>query len=226
MKIRTFLKLFLIIFLASSFSTVNDSKSPSLKKVVKKLKSEPGLYGEIVTSYGSIYVKFEEKYAPLTVANFIGLAEGKIKNTARDSGVPYFDSTIFHRVINNFMIQGGDPTGTGMGGPGYRFKNEVSPELRHDTAGILSMANAGPNTNGSQFFITHRPTPHLDGAYNIFGRVIKGQEVVDSIGRVKVVVRNNHRPVEDVYLLKVNIYRHGKEYESYDPYTEFHRLNK
>lgn len=224
MKVRTLIVLCITIFLTSSFTQEVDGRGSSLKKVIKKMKAEPGLYGELKTSEGSIYVRFEHEYAPLTVANFIGLAEGRIKNIAKDSGEAYFDSTIFHRVINNFMIQGGDPMGTGMGGPGYKFKNEVHPKLKHDTSGILSMANAGPNTNGSQFFITHKATPWLDGSYNIFGKVIKGQEVVDSIGKVKVDARNNHRPYETVYLLEVNIYRHGKEFKNYDPYTEFHRL--
>ena len=124
----------------------------------------------IHTSKGDIEIEMFADQTPLTVANFVNLAERG-----------YYDGVTFHRVIANFMIQGGDPTGTGRGGPGYRFEDEFHPELKHDRAGILSMANAGPNTNGSQFFITHGPTPHLDGKHSVFGRVRSGQDVVDKI---------------------------------------------
>ena len=140
-----------------------------------------GLYAKINTTKGSIMVKLEFVKTPLTVANFVGLAEGKIKNTAKPEGQPYYDGITFHRVIKNFMIQGGDPTGTGAGGPGYKFKDEFRPDLKHDRAGTLSMANAGPGTNGSQFFITHLPTPHLNGAHTVFGYVVEGQGTVDLI---------------------------------------------
>lgn len=114
--------------------------------------------------------------APMTVANFVNLAQRG-----------YYDGLKFHRVIGNFMVQGGDPTGTGMGGPGYNFGDEFSPSLMHDSAGVLSMANAGPGTNGSQFFITHAPTPHLDGKHSVFGKVTSGQEVVDAIAQADVM---------------------------------------
>jgi peptidyl-prolyl cis-trans isomerase B (cyclophilin B) len=124
----------------------------------------------IQTGKGNIEVELFPEQTPITVANFVNLAERG-----------YYDGITFHRVIKDFMIQGGDPTGTGRGGPGYRFEDEFHPELKHDRAGILSMANAGPGTNGSQFFITHGPTPHLDGKHSVFGRVRSGQDVVDAI---------------------------------------------
>ena len=123
----------------------------------------------------------------MTVANFVGLAEGQIKNDAKELGTPYFDGVKFHRVINDFMIQGGDPEGTGRGGPGYTFPDEIDPSLKHSKAGILSMANAGPGTNGSQFFITHKATPWLDGKHTVFGLVVSGQGVVNSIEQNDII---------------------------------------
>ena len=130
----------------------------------------------ITTTKGDIQVTLFPAEAPLTVANFVNLAQRG-----------YYDGLKFHRVIANFMIQGGDPTGTGSGGPGYRFADEFSPSLRHDSAGTLSMANSGPSTNGSQFFITHGPTPHLDDIHSIFGKVSSGQDVVDAIAQDDVM---------------------------------------
>jgi len=146
---------------------------------------EPGMYARIETSRtvngaNSILISLEYEKVPMTVINFVGLAEGTIEHSREDSP-RFYDGLTFHRVIDDFMIQGGDPQGTGRGGPGYRFPDEFDASLRHDRAGILSMANAGPNTNGSQFFITHEPTPWLDGRHAVFGRVVDGQRVVDAI---------------------------------------------
>ena len=137
-----------------------------------------GLFARITTNRGDIVVRLEYERAPLTVCNFVALAEGNM-NASR--GRRYYDGLTFHRVISDFMIQGGCPLGTGTGGPGYRFPDEINPFLKHDKPGVLSMANAGPGTNGSQFFITHVATPHLDGRHTVFGQVVQGQNVVNSI---------------------------------------------
>jgi peptidylprolyl isomerase len=137
-----------------------------------------GLFAQIRTTRGDIVVRLEYQKTPLTVCNFVALAEGKMK-TQRNG--PFYNGLSFHRVIDNFMIQGGDPTGNGSGGPGYRFPDEFNPSLRHDGPGVLSMANAGPGTNGSQFFITHVKTSWLDGKHTVFGKVVQGQDVVNAI---------------------------------------------
>ena len=139
-----------------------------------------GLYGLMDSTKGEILLRFEFEKVPMTVVNFVGLAEGTIHSN-RGDGVRFYDGLKFHRVINQFMFQGGDPRGNGSGGPGYKFPDEFHRELRHNGPGVLSMANAGPNTNGSQFFITHVATSHLDYVHTVFGRVVKGQEVVDAI---------------------------------------------
>lgn len=154
------------------------------------------------TSMGNFEVELYAKECPETVWNFINLAEGK-QETDRDGN--FYDGLTFHRIIQGFVIQGGCPLGTGTGGPGYRFKDEFDPSLRHDSAGILSMANAGPGTNGSQFFITLAQTPHLDDRHSVFGRVVKGIEVVEKIGSVKTDMRD--KPVEPVIMEKITIKR-------------------
>lgn len=172
-----------------------------------------GVYANFQTSKGNMIVQFEDKKAPVTVANFVGLAEGKIENKAKGKGVPFYDGTIFHRVIKDFMIQGGDPKGTGMGDPGYKFEDEKN-DLTHTGKGILSMANSGPNTNGSQFFITEIATPWLDGKHTVFGKVVDGIEVIDTIANVEKGPQD--KPKTDVVLEKVSVFTKGDEYKSYD----------
>jgi len=167
------------------------------------------LLAHFETSQGNFTVELFESKTPKTVANFVGLAEGTKEwthpKTGAKSKTPYYDGIIFHRIIKGFVIQGGDPLGQGYGGPGYQFEDEFHPDLRHDRVGILSMANAGPNTNGSQFFITLGPTPHLDRRHSVFGAVVKGLDVVEAIGKVKT--DGNDRPVTPVTMNKVTIER-------------------
>ncbi len=141
---------------------------------------EPGLYARFATARGDILCRLEYEKCPATVTSFVGLAEGTIRSN-QPPGKRFYDGLTFHRVIADFMIQGGCPEGSGRGGPGYRFGDEIDPSLRHDRPGMLSMANAGPGTNGSQFFITHTKTPWLDGKHAVFGHVVEGQDVVDKV---------------------------------------------
>ena len=164
---------------------------------------------EFTTSEGNFTVHLFDQEAPATVANFIGLAEGTKEWTDPRTNArvtqPYYDGVVFHRVIDGFMIQGGDPLGQGIGGPGYSFADEFHPKLRHNKAGILSMANRGPNTNGGQFFITLGPTPHLDDRHTVFGEVIAGMDVVRNIGSAPTGDRD--RPLKDVVIQSIKIER-------------------
>jgi peptidyl-prolyl cis-trans isomerase A (cyclophilin A) len=168
------------------------------------------VHAEFATTEGSFTVRLFDQEAPDTVANFVGLAEGTKEWThpgtkEKMTNTPFYDGIIFHRVIEGFMIQGGDPLGQGIGGPGYKFKDEFHPSLRHTKAGMLSMANAGPNTNGSQFFITLGPTPHLDNRHSVFGEVTAGMDVVRRIGTTPT--GRQDRPVKDVVINSVKITR-------------------
>lgn len=177
---------------------------------------EDGLYTEIITNQGTMVLRLEYQKAPVTVANFISLAEGT--NTLVDSayiGKKYYNGLTFHRIIDEFMIQGGDPTGTGSGSPGYKFNNEISDDLKHDKVGTLSMANSGPNTNGSQFFITEGATPNLDGGYNVFGYLVMGEDVLHTLAGVETT-KPGDKPVTPVIMEEVNIIRKGKEAKNFD----------
>lgn len=199
---------FLVVLLVAG-SPVYNAHGQSGSETPAAQSLGPGTYAVFNTSMGVIICKLFDQLAPATVDNFIGLAEGtrtfRDPNTAREAKRPYYDGTLFHRVIPNFMIQGGDPTGTGRGGPGYNIKGEIRGSLRFDRPGRLAMANSGsPDTAGSQFFITHGPKSYLDGGYTIFGQVMKGQEVVNAIGRVQT---RGDRPIFNVVLEKLIIER-------------------
>jgi peptidyl-prolyl cis-trans isomerase A (cyclophilin A) len=167
------------------------------------------VYADFITSEGDFTVRLYDAEAPNTVENFIGLAEGTREwtdpRTNQKVTTPYYDGSIFHRVIDGFMIQGGDPLGQGIGGPGYNFADEFHPKARHNKAGILSMANRGPNTNGGQFFVTLGPTPHLDDRHSVFGEVVDGMDVVRAIGSTPTGERD--RPRKDIVIKSVKIRR-------------------
>ena len=169
----------------------------------------PGVYAQFVTSEGPFTVRLYDQEAPRTVENFIGLAEGTKEwmdpRTNEKVQKPYYDNVIFHRVIKGFMIQGGDLLGQGIGGPGYTFADEFHPKARHSQAGILSMANRGPNTNGGQFFITLGPTPHLDDRHSVFGEVVEGMDVIQKIGTTATNERD--RPLTDIAIQSIKIER-------------------
>lgn len=210
MRIKT--KLILALATVSLMSCTPIYKKMNIDKEIYEGLND-GLYANLQTSKGNMLVKLEDKKSPVTVANFVGLAEGKIENNAKKKGVPFYNGTIFHRVIENFMIQGGDPQGTGMGGPGYKFEDEKN-DLKHTGKGILSMANSGPNTNGSQFFITQVATPWLDGKHTIFGKVINGEDIIDVIAKVEKGAQD--KPKTDVILEKVSVFGKGDAYKNYD----------
>ena len=168
-----------------------------------KSNLEDGMYAKINTTKGEILIQLEYEKTPLTVANFVALSEGTMENKKKDLGTSYYDGLKFHRVIADFMVQGGCPEGSGMGDPGYKFADEFHPELKHDKGGILSMANSGPATNGSQFFITHKETPWLDGKHTVFGHVVDGMDIVNSIA-------------QDDVMKSVTIIREGESAKSFD----------
>lgn len=187
----------------SLFSKASAQKPPHVTTFAKGAK----VTARFDTSMGTFVCKLFADECPMTVGNFVGLAKGETPWSAggdTKQGGPLYDNTIFHRVIPDFMIQGGDPQGTGMGGPGYRFDDEIKAELKHDKPGILSMANAGPNTNGSQFFVTDVPTPHLDGRHTVFGEITEGLEVVRAIARTPA--GSGNKPHTDVVLKSVRIH--------------------
>ena len=167
-----------------------------------------GLYTKIKSTKGDILLKLEFQKTPGTVGNFVALAEGNMENSAKPQGQKYYDGLKFHRVIPDFMVQGGCPQGTGTGNPGYSFEDEFHADLKHDKPGILSMANAGPGTNGSQFFITHVPTPWLDNKHTVFGEVIEGQDIIDAIA-------------QDDLMEAVEIIRVGAEAEAFNAIEAF-----
>ena len=171
-----------------------------------------GIYVNLETTKGLIVIALEYEKTPGTVGSFISLAEGKIKNSYKDIGRPYFDGLSFHRVINDFMIQGGCPLGNGTGDPGYKFDDEFHEDLKHNSAGILSMANSGPGSNGSQFFITHIETPWLDNKHTVFGKVIEGMSVVNSIEQGDEII-------------KLTISRVGDKAEGFDSLDSFNHFN-
>ncbi|WP_339628028.1 peptidylprolyl isomerase [uncultured Maribacter sp.] len=173
---------------------------------------EEGIYAKFNTNKGEILVKLTHEKTPGTVGNFVALAEGNKENSAKTKGEPFYNGLKFHRVIPDFMIQGGCPQGRGTGDAGYKFDDEFHPELKHDTPGVLSMANSGPGTNGSQFFITHVPTPWLDNKHTVFGHVVAGQEVVDEIEQ------------EDL-IESLEIVRVGQEAKNWDAVKAFENFN-
>jgi peptidyl-prolyl cis-trans isomerase A (cyclophilin A) len=201
-----FKKLYVLAVLALALASCKTSSRTDLGD---------GLFADIKTSKGDIIVRLEHDKIPVTVANFVSLAEGNSPFVSENfKGKKYYDGLIFHRVMKDFMIQGGCPTGTGTGNPGYRFMDEFNDSLVHDRKGILSSANSGPGSNGSQFFITHKPTPWLDGVHTIFGEVVEGMAIVDSIANVPVAMGS--KPVDSVNINTIKIIRNGKEAKKFD----------
>jgi peptidyl-prolyl cis-trans isomerase A (cyclophilin A) len=180
-----------------------------MKPFCREAQLKSTVSAKFVTTEGTFTIALFDEDAPKTVANFVGLAEGSKEwtdpRTGEKTTKPYYDGIIFHRVIDGFMIQGGDPLGRGTGGPGYTFKDEFSPKLTHAKSGILSMANSGPDTNGGQFFITLAATPWLDNRHSVFGEVVDGIDVIEKIGKTKT--KSGDRPVTDIVITGVTIER-------------------
>jgi len=213
----------LTVFLLASGACANSDATSDASETADagSVPAEDGLYAVFDTSMGEIVCELEFEKVPVTVANFVSLAEGTHAWTDPNTQTevtdrPLYSGTKFHRVIPNFMIQGGDPLGNGMGGPGYKFADEFDESLRHDGPGVLSMANSGPGTNGSQFFITHVATPHLDDRHSVFGKVVSGQDVVDAMADVPKTGQQNSTPVEDIMLNEVRIVRKGDAAKNFD----------
>ncbi|HET8887216.1 MAG TPA: peptidylprolyl isomerase [Salinimicrobium sp.] len=180
-----------------------------------------GLYAEFVTNKGTFVAELYYKATPVTVGSFVALAEGKMDHVNEEyKNKPFYNGLKFHRVIKDFMIQGGDPLGTGSGDPGYKFPDEIVDSLQHDSAGILSMANSGPNTNGSQFFVTLKETPWLNGMHTVFGKVVMGMDVVEAIGAVETT-KPGDKPVQDVVINELNIIRKGTDAKGFDASKTF-----
>lgn len=209
--------------IATALTSVALGPAPShAEDAVQEATKEDGLYAVFETTMGTIVCKLHYDKVPITVANFVGLATGEMEFKDPKTGEmvtrPFYDGTKFHRVIKDFMIQGGCPLGNGRGDPGYKFTDEFHPDLRHSGPGVLSMANSGPNTNGSQFFITHKATPWLDDKHSVFGITVLGQDVVDAMAEVEMKGPGAQpsMPVEDIILNKVSIVRTGADAEAFD----------
>ena len=205
MLLKSAIRVLILALILVNFSSCN----------TKYNELDDGIYAEFITTKGIMVAKLTYKKTPITVANFVSLAEGS--NTlvkAEFKNKPYFNNTIFHRVIDNSIVQAGTPNGKSSGNPGYKFKDEFHPDLKHDKAGVLSMANFGPKTNGSQFFITEIPRPGLNNKHSIFGELIIGLNVLDSISKVKT--DKNYRPLQPVYIKELNIILKGSDAENFD----------
>ncbi len=210
-KVSTVFWIYLLAFILMTMSfTAQSADTPKTKAKTKKATSATGskgtpMYAVFETTKGTIKIKLFADKTPKTVENFVSLAEGTNTKTKVREGKPYYDGLNFHRVIPNFMVQGGCPQGTGTGDPGYKFEDEIVKDLKHDKPGKLSMANAGPNTNGSQFFITVAATPWLDGKHTVFGEVVEGYDIAEAISKVKTGAMD--KPSEPIILKHVKIIR-------------------